>query len=52
LNFRVVQLSRLGPGDCIDVEGMNTLLFVAARRFDSGDDRTHYTMTLHWILGG
>lgn len=51
LNFRTVPLSRLGAGDCIDVETLNTLLFVVGRRFDPTDAGARHPLTLRGVLG-
>ncbi len=50
LNFRAVPLARLGPGDCIDLETLNTLLFVVGRRFDATDEGKRFPLTLQGIL--
>lgn len=51
LNFRDGALERLPAGDCIDVETLNTLLFVIGRRFDVEADGTRYPLTVRGILG-
>lgn len=51
LNFCDGALDRLPAGDCIDVETLNTLLFVIGRRFDGQDDGTRYPLTVQGILG-
>jgi len=50
LHFRGVQLAALPPGDCIDVETLNTLLFVVNRRAHPDDAGERHLLTLEAIL--
>ena len=48
LNFEGEDLARLG--DCIDVQTLDTLRFVVARRYDPHDDGRRYPLTIDELL--
>lgn len=50
LNFAGVDLTTLAAGDCIDVETLNTILYVVNRRYDADGAGQRFALTVRGVL--